>query len=144
MNIVNRFLNLLCLSGFEHARDHWRSQRETAVILFILTFWFLYQLLFVLNSFDFIEVQTWAGDPLNALIIVLTSLYMIYHAELGVQVIIEDYVSENRGQLILLYSLRFFRICVVLTTLISMFFIVFFIYNLFYEHIDIKNDLSLF
>ena len=125
MNIVNRFLNLLCLSGFEHARDHWRSQRETAVILFILTFWFLYQLLFILNSFDFIEVQTWARDPLNALIIVLTSLYMIYHAELGVQVIIEDYVSENRGQLILLYSLRFFRICVVLTTLISMFFIVF-------------------
>jgi len=125
MKIVNRFLNLLCLSGFEHARDHWRSQRETAVILFILTFWFLYQLLFVLNSFDFIEVQTWARDPLNALIIVLTSLYMIYHAELGVQVIIEDYVSENRGQLILLYSLRFFRICVVLTTLISMFFIVF-------------------
>ena len=125
MNIVNRFLNLLCLSGFEHARDHWRSQRETAVILFVLTFWFLYQLLFVLNSFDFIEVQTWARDPLNALIIVLTSLYMIYHAELGVQVIIEDYVSENRGQLILLYSLRFFRICVVLTTLISMFFIVF-------------------
>jgi len=125
MKIVNRFLNLLCLSGFEHARDHWRSQRETAVILFILTIWFLYQLLFVLNSFDFIEVQTWARDPLNALIIVLTSLYMIYHAELGVQVIIEDYVSENRGQLILLYSLRFFRICVVLTTLISMFFIVF-------------------
>ena len=125
MKIVNRFLNLLCLSGFEHARDHWRSQRETAVILFILTFWFLYQLLFVLNSFDFIEVQTWGRDPLNALIIVLTSLYMIYHAELGVQVIIEDYVSENRGQLILLYILRFFRVCVVLTTLISMFFIVF-------------------
>ncbi len=125
MNIVNRFLNLLCLSGFEHARDHWRSQRETAVILFILTFWFLYQLLFVLNSLDFIEVQTWARDPLNALIIVLTSLYMIYHAELGVQVIIEDYVSEKRSQLNLLYILRFFRICVVVTTLISMFFLVY-------------------
>jgi|TARA_B110000014_G_scaffold56519_1_gene38177 succinate dehydrogenase / fumarate reductase membrane anchor subunit len=125
MNIVNRFLNLLCLSGFEHARDHWRSQRETAVILFILTFWFLYQLLFVLNSLDFIEVQTWAKDPLNALIIVLTSLYMIYHAELGVQVIIEDYVSEKRSQLNLLYILRFFRICVVVTTLISMFFLVY-------------------
>ena len=125
MNIVNRFLNLLCLSGFEHARDHWRSQRETAVILFILTFWFLYQLLLVLNSLDFIEVQTWATDPLNALIIVLTSLYMIYHAELGVQVIIEDYVSEKRSQLNLLYILRFFRICVVVTTLISMFFLVY-------------------
>ena len=125
MKIVNRFLNLLCLSRFEHAHGHWRSQRETAVILFILTVWFIYQLLFVLNSFDFIEVQTWATDPLNALIIVMTSLYMIYHAELGVQVIIEDYVSENRSQLILLYFLRFFRICVVLTTLISMFFIVY-------------------
>ncbi|MDG2296980.1 MAG: succinate dehydrogenase, hydrophobic membrane anchor protein [Gammaproteobacteria bacterium] len=125
MKIVNRFLNLLCLSGFEQARGHWRSQRETAVILLILTIWFLYQLLFVLNNLDFIEVQTWAADPLNALIIVLTSLYMIYHAELGVQVIIEDYVSENRLQLILLYILRFFRICVVLTSLISMFFIVY-------------------
>ena len=125
MKIVNRFLNLLCLSGFEHARDHWRSQRETAVILFILTIWFLYQLLFVLNSLDFIEVQAWARDPLNALIIILTSLYMIYHAELGVQVIIEDYVSEKRSQLILLYTLRFFRICVVSTTFVSMFCIVF-------------------
>ena len=125
MNIVNRFLNLLCLAGFEHARDHWRSQRETAVILLILTLWFLYQLLFVLNSLDFIEVQAWARDPLNALIIILTSLYMIYHAELGVQVIIEDYVSDKRSQLILLYTLRFFRICVVLTTFVSMFFIVF-------------------
>ena len=125
MNIVNRFLNLLCLSGFEHARDHWRSQRETAVILLILTLWFLYQLLFVLNSLDFIEVQAWARDPLNALIIILTSLYMIYHAELGVQVIIEDYVSDKRSQLILLYTLRFFRICVVSTTFVSMFCIVF-------------------
>jgi len=125
MNIVNRFLNLLCLAGFEHARDHWRSQRETAVILLIVTFWFLYQLLFVLNSMDFIEVQAWARDPLNALIIVLTSLYMIYHAELGLQVIIEDYVSNKRSQLILLYTLRFFRICVVLSTFISMFFIFF-------------------
>tara|TARA_B100000959_G_scaffold249272_1_gene276765 strand:- start:514 stop:897 length:384 start_codon:yes stop_codon:yes gene_type:complete len=125
MNIVNRFLNLLCLAGFEHARDHWRSQRETAVILLIVTFWFLYQLLFVLNSMDFIEVQAWARDPLNALIIVLTSLYMIYHAELGLQVIIEDYVSNKRSQLILLYTLRFFRISVVLSTFISMFFIFF-------------------
>ena len=125
MNIVNRFLNLLCLSGFEQARGHWRSQSETAVILLILTLWFLYQLLFVLNSLDFIEVQAWARDPLNALIIVLTSLYMIYHAELGLQVIIEDYVSNKRSQLILLYTLRFFRICVVLTTFVSMFFIVF-------------------
>jgi len=125
MNIVNRFLNLLCLSGFEQARDHWRSQRETAVILLILTLWFLYQLLFVLNSLDFIEVQAWARDPLNALIIILTSLYMIYHAELGVQVIIEDYVSDKRSQLILLYTLRFFRICVVSTTFVSMFCIVF-------------------
>jgi len=125
MNIVNGFFNLLCLSGFEHARGHWRSQRETAVILLIVTFWFLYQLLFVLNSLDFIEVQAWSRDPLNALIIVLTSLYMIYHAELGVQVIIEDYISNKRSQLILLYTLRFFRICVVLTTFVSMFCIVF-------------------
>ena len=125
MNIVNRFLNLLCLLGFEQARGHWRSQRETAVILLILTLWFLYQLLFVLNSLDFIEVQAWARDPLNALIIILTSLYMIYHAELGVQVIIEDYVSDKRSQLILLYTLRFFRICVVSTTFVSMFCIVF-------------------
>ena len=119
MNILYMFLKLLSLAPFEHARQHWVSQRITSIAIVILGLWFVYQLLFVLTSFDHPEVYAWASDPLNAIILLLLSLYAIYHAELGVQTVIEDYVATERLRIYTLYLLRFLRVMVVVISFVS-------------------------
>ena len=119
MNILYMFLKLLSLAPFEHARQHWVSQRITSIAIVILGLWFVYQLLFVLTSFDHPEVFAWASDPLNAIILLLLSLYAIYHAELGVQTVIEDYVATERLRTYTLYLLRFLRVMVVVISFVS-------------------------
>ena len=119
MNILYMFLKLLSLAPFEHARQHWVSQRITSIAIVILGLWFVYQLLFVLTSFDHPEVYAWASDPLNAIILLLLSLYAIYHAELGVQTVIEDYVATERLRTYTLYLLRFLRVMVVVISFVS-------------------------
>ncbi len=119
MNILHMFLKLLSLAPFEHARQHWVSQRITSIAIVILGFWFVYQLLFVLTSFDHPEVFAWASDPLNAIILLLLSLYAIYHAELGVQTVIEDYVATKRLRTYTLYLLRFLRVMVVVISFVA-------------------------
>ncbi len=103
MKIISMFLKLLSLARFEHAREHWVSQRTTSVAVVLLGLWFVYQLLFVIPSFSHAEVFVWASDPLNAIILLLFSLYAIYHAELGVQS----------------YFLRFLRLMVVVISFAS-------------------------
>ena len=119
MNILYMFLKLLSLAPFEHARQHWVSQRITSIAIVILGLWFVYQLLFVLTSFDHPEVYAWASDPLNAIILLLLSLYAIYHAELGVQTVIEDYVATKRLRTYTLYLLRFLRVMVVVISFVA-------------------------
>jgi len=119
MNILHMFLKLLSLAPFEHARQHWVSQRITSIAIVILGLWFVYQLLFVLPSFDHPEVFAWASDPLNAIILLLLSLYAIYHAELGVQMVVEDYVATERLRTYTLYLLRFLRVMVVVISFVS-------------------------
>ena len=119
MNILHMFLKLLCLAPFEHARQHWVSQRITSIAIVVLGLWFVYQLLFVLTSFDHPEVFAWASDPLNAIILLLLSLYAIYHAELGVQTVLEDYVATERLRTYTFYLLRFLRVMVVVISFVA-------------------------
>ena len=110
MKIISMLLKLLSLARFEHAREHWLSQRTTSVVVVLLGLWFVYQLLFVVTSFSHAEVFVWASDPLNAIILLLFSLYAIYHAELGVQTVIEDYIATEQLRTYPLYFLRFLRL----------------------------------
>ncbi len=119
MKIISMFLKLLSLARFEHAREHWVSQRTTSVAVVLLGLWFVYQLLFTLPSFSHAEVFVWASNPLNAIILLLFSLYVIYHAELGVQTVIEDYIATQQLRTYTLYFLRFLRLMVVVISFAS-------------------------
>ena len=119
MKIISMFLKLLSLARFEHAREHWVSQRTTSVAVVLLSLWFAYQLLFVLPSFSHAEVFSWASDPLNAIILLLFTLYAIYLAELGVQTVIVDYIAPEQLRTYTLYFLRFLRLMVVVISFAS-------------------------
>jgi succinate dehydrogenase / fumarate reductase membrane anchor subunit len=89
MTPLNRVLGLGAAKG---AGEHWWLQRVTAVALLPLGLWFAYALL-TLRSFDYASVSTWVREPLTSIMLLLLVVAVGYHSALGVQVVIEDYVS---------------------------------------------------
>lgn len=88
--------------GLGSAKDgvgHWWVQRLTALALIPLSIWFVYSLArFPLG--DYATMIAWIKAPLVAVALVLFFVSMFWHASLGVQVVVEDYVG-NEGVKIL-------------------------------------------
>ncbi len=70
---------------------HWRAQRMGALALIPLTIWFLSALV-CLPDYGFDTVHAWAATPWRAVLIGLLVFCIAWHSQLGVQVVIEDYV----------------------------------------------------
>lgn len=86
---------------------HWWLQRVTAVGNFALMAWFVVSLL-LLPSLDHSGVLAWIGQPLVAVPLMLLVLSTFWHARLGVQVMIEDYVHADGLKLLSMLALNFF------------------------------------
>ena len=89
MTPLNRVLGLGQAKG---AAEHWWLQRMTAVALLPLGLWFAYGLL-TLRGFDYASVVMWVRQPMTSILLILLVVAVGYHSALGVQVIIEDYVT---------------------------------------------------
>jgi succinate dehydrogenase / fumarate reductase membrane anchor subunit len=70
---------------------HWRLQRLTALALLLLGPWFVISLA-LLPQRDFATVHDWAGGTVHAALLLLLVISACWHSQLGVQVVIEDYV----------------------------------------------------
>ena len=82
---------------------HWWVQRLTAVALAPLAIWFLVSLL-SLPSLDYATVRLWLHEDSTALLLMLFVVTAAWHSQLGVRVVIEDYVA-NRGTRIVALAL---------------------------------------
>lgn len=71
---------------------HWRAQRLTAVALALLGPWFAISLA-LLPDYSYGEVAVWASSLWNAALLALLTGAACWHSQLGVQVVIEDYVQ---------------------------------------------------
>ena len=89
MTPLNRVLGLGTAKG---AGEHWWLQRMTAVALLPLGLWLAYQLL-TLGSFSYASVVAWVREPATSILLILLVIAAGYHSALGVQVVIEDYVT---------------------------------------------------
>ena len=95
--------------GTGSAKDgtgNWWAERVSSVALVPLTLWFLFSLL-LLPSLDFDVIRAWMEVPMSAFLCVLLVAVSAYHAYLGTNVIVEDYVHAHGARLLLLLSLRF-------------------------------------
>ena len=81
--------------GLGSAKDgtgHFMVQRITAIALVLAGAWLIGLLLLSLNSTDYVFVRATVRDPLNATVLVAFLIAACWHAKLGLQVVIEDYV----------------------------------------------------
>jgi succinate dehydrogenase / fumarate reductase membrane anchor subunit len=79
---------------------HWWLQRLTSIALVPLTVWFVVSLL-SLGSFEHGAVITWMANSWTALLLVLFILVATWHSQLGVRVVVEDYVHGGSKTLTL-------------------------------------------
>jgi len=88
---------------------HWWMQRLSSVALVPLTIWFLVSLL-ALPSLDHAAVIAWIRQGPSALILVLLVLTAAWHSQLGVRVVVEDYVHDSAARTLCLVILAFAHI----------------------------------
>lgn len=70
---------------------HWIVQRGSAIALVPLTLWFLVVLI-RLPLGDHAAVVDWVGSGINPILLALLVGLSAWHSQLGVQIVIEDYV----------------------------------------------------
>ena len=101
----------------------WIMQRLTAVILIPLTFWFVYQCV-LLSSYEYDQIKSFFFSKINTSLFFVLIIAMLYHAKLGNETIVEDYVTSVNLKKITKLSISVLTYsCMILTT-ISLFYIV--------------------
>jgi succinate dehydrogenase / fumarate reductase, membrane anchor subunit len=90
---------------------HWWVQRLTSVALVPLTVWFVVSLL-SLPAFDHATISAWIGQLWTAVFLILLVLTAAWHSQLGVRVVVEDYVHGHGAKTLVLALVTFFHVVV--------------------------------
>ena len=95
--------------GLGSAREgagHWWAQRLTAIALVPLCLWFVAGILGLIGA-GHGAALAWIASPLNAVLLVLLLLAVFHHGQLGLQVVIEDYVHTEWCKIALIVAVKF-------------------------------------
>jgi succinate dehydrogenase / fumarate reductase, membrane anchor subunit len=94
------------LGSAKEGVHHWWLQRLTSIALVPLSIWFTISLL-ALPSLDHVTVIAWMAQIWNALLLILLVLVATCHSQLGVRVVVEDYVHDTGMKTLTLVVLTF-------------------------------------
>ena len=97
------------LGSAKEGVHHFWAQRITAVALIPLVAWFAISLI-MMSGADYNVVRAWIGSPVVMVLLTLTIVIGLHHAQLGMQVVIEDYVHNDGMKLALIVLMRFIAV----------------------------------
>jgi len=100
---------VLGLGAAKQGVHHWWAQRLTSVALLPLSVWFVVSLL-ALPALDHATVVAWLRQGSTALLLILFLLVAAWHSQLGVRVVVEDYVHGNGVRTLTLVLLIFVHV----------------------------------
>ena len=89
----------------ETGYGHWRWQRISAVLTLILMVYFTY-LMASLGPLKYPEARSFVATPHQGIALGFLLIVGLFHAALGVQMIIEDYIPLASGRLVLVMIAR--------------------------------------
>jgi len=98
------------LGASHHAVGHWVHQRITAVSNLFLMLWLVWSVVHNLQGADYAAFTHWLAQPVHSILMILAILSTFYHAAIGTQVIVEDYIHGESKKIATLLALRFFFI----------------------------------
>ena len=94
------------LGSAKHGFSHWWLQRVSAVALLPLSIWFVFSIVGLVGA-DHAVVVAWMSSIFNASLLILFICVLLYHAQTGLQVVIEDYIHTKWLNLVLMYAMKF-------------------------------------
>ena len=93
------------LGSAKSGLHHWWHQRVSAVAMVGLVSWMVI-LLFSLVDADYQTALNMLAHPVNATVVVLFVAVGLWHASLGLQVVLEDYVANEGARLIAILAVK--------------------------------------
>ena len=93
------------LGSAKSGLHHWWHQRVSAVAMVGLVSWMVV-LLFSLVDADYQTALNMLAHPVNATVVVLFIAVGLWHASLGLQVVLEDYVANEGVRLIAILAVK--------------------------------------
>ncbi|MBB4125992.1 succinate dehydrogenase membrane anchor subunit [Xanthomonas sp. GW] len=109
--------NVRGLGAAKTGTEHFVVQRLTATALVPLSIWFLIFVLGLMGS-DYVAATEAVAKPWNAILLVGFLIAAFWHAQLGMQVVLEDYVHTS---LLALAAQTIVRFVAVLGAIVSIF-----------------------
>ncbi len=106
------------LGSSQSGVGHWWTQRVTAAALVLLGLWFVVTVLSLLHA-DYTTARATVARPWNALLLIAFVLTMFWHAVLGLQVVIEDYVHTRWKEVVLLVAIKFLAVLGALASVLA-------------------------
>ena len=100
MSLRSPLGRVLGLGSAKQGVHHWWLQRLTSVALVPLAVWFAVSLL-ALPSLDHTTVVAWMAQSWTALLLILLVLIATWHSQLGLRVVVEDYIHSGAKTLTL-------------------------------------------
>ncbi|CAD7381698.1 succinate dehydrogenase, hydrophobic membrane anchor protein [Xanthomonas prunicola] len=98
--------NVRGLGAAKTGTEHFVMQRLTATALVVLAIWFVAFVLSLLGS-DYMTAVAAVSKPWNAVLLVGFLVAMFWHAQLGLQVVLEDYIHNSLLALALQTTVKF-------------------------------------
>lgn len=109
MNLRNPLANAHNHGAAKDGVGHWWAQRFSAILLMFLTIWLVWSLT-VLVGADHATAVSVLSHPFHASMAILFVIASLYHGQLGLQVIIEDYVGSRLAEVTLLVAIKILSI----------------------------------
>lgn len=106
------------LGAARHGSGHWWAQRLSSLALVPLTIWFIvsvWHLLGVTHQ----GVIDWLSGPWTMGLMIALIIATFHHTNLGLQVVIEDYVHEERAKLASLLVIKGLCVLLALVCIVS-------------------------
>lgn len=101
-----------------HCAQHWLHQRLTALLMLPLVLWLLIFTKRLAHKSP-VAIIDMVKEPVNFLMIILLTMFIFYHATLGLRTVIEDYVSNLAIRNVLIVLVQCFSLITMVSSIVS-------------------------
>ena len=93
------------LGSAKNGTDHWWMQRLTALALIPLVIWFVVSMIIVTGA-DHAAAVEFISSPINSVLVMLLIVATFVHGQLGLTVVIEDYIHTRWLEVSLIIAVK--------------------------------------